>query len=683
MTNGSGIPPIQPGTARPSPVQGQVVQIVSLPDALKNNARSLRIEGEVVQQNKDGTTRIKTSEGLIDIAARGRQPQAGQKIELEIPAGTPPRQATIRPAPVQVQTPAAPPPSSTPVTAQTPATDAPESVTTTAPRPTPPPSYQPPPATQGAAPAPMPQPLTPGQQVRLTTLPPAQAQAMILQSLTALAENADPATALPAQVARAAFQAGFVARAAPDELQKSLVQTITTPKNALAQTPVTGTAPKPQTGMTPPQIPAPATIMTGGNTAPMPDMPDGLLLKTLIQPGPSLAVTAPQTGSTMPAPLPLEVGIVQLLRAGLIAHSAIETQIQAKDAAPRLFQLDLKILDIKPPGVQILPAPSGDGMTSIKSGGLPPVPQLSQGLAALQPSLQAAPAAPAVLSGIVTGFTPQRLPIVTLQWPGGALSQNFVLQFAASDLSPGSRIMFQPPAPSITAGGAAQTSFPILPLMQAGTIWPALDDMYQTLLQLAPQAAQSMARTVPSPGNPGHMGSAALLFISALRAGDIGGWLGDKKLDAITRSGKDSLLSRLSQDIGGAARANADAPSGEWRSYPVPMLWQNEIAKVMLHIKHEQGSGDREDGEDSTRFIMDLALTRMGDVQLDGMVRGKRLDLVVRTQMPVSLPMQDAMRKAYADALSHSDVYGDITFQGDFKHWVQVFKREGRVTASA
>jgi hypothetical protein len=49
-----------------------------------------------------------------------------------------------------------------------------------------------------------------------------------------------------------------------------------------------------------------------------------------------------------------------------------------------------------------------------------------------------------------------------------------------------------------------------------------------------------------------------------------------------------------------------------------------------------------------TRFIFDLSLDALGKVQLDGLFRAKRLDLIVRTLTPFSLPMQQDMRRIYS-----------------------------------
>jgi hypothetical protein len=114
------------------------------------------------------------------------------------------------------------------------------------------------------------------------------------------------------------------------------------------------------------------------------------------------------------------------------------------------------------------------------------------------------------------------------------------------------------------------------------------------------------------------------------------------------------------------------------------MLWQNEISKTLLHIRRETPE-DSKDSPDKfgTRFVMDLSLSRMGDVQIDGMLNGKRLDVILRTQMPISLSMQDAMKRAYADALDGTDIYGELGFQGDIRGWMQVTAKSDNVQISS
>ena len=162
MTDPSGIKPIAGNPAAQTGGKGQVVQIVSLPEGLESSSRAIRLQGEVVRQNQDGTVRINTPEGAIDIQVRGRQPQAGQRVEIDIPPGSPPKQANIRPAPTQAPPPAQPPPA--------PQTPAQPPAATTPPLPQTPPAQgqpAPPPQTSGTT-----QPSSPSPTQKPPPLPP-------------------------------------------------------------------------------------------------------------------------------------------------------------------------------------------------------------------------------------------------------------------------------------------------------------------------------------------------------------------------------------------------------------------------------------------------------------------------------------------------------------------------------
>ncbi len=722
MSSGSGITPAQPGGIKPSTPQAQAVQIVSLPEGLRNAARAMRVEGEVIALNKDGTVMVRTSEGNIDLSVKGRQPQQGARVEIDIPPANaqrqqaqmrtypaPPQQNAPRPSPEQPapqpapqQPPAQAPPTDTrpaPVPGQPAPQPPPQTGGTTqhsAPIPTTPPAQgQPPqvPLPQPPVPqAPLPNgqlpPMTPslpqtgqpvtdkaqiplptsyqpsatkptgtmpapnlaaGQSVRLAPYSPALAQSAIQQGIVPQTLTEGIANT---HIMRAAFQAGVIVSNAQSELQKTLVQvmrpatTAQTAQNTLLNNGIAQASAKTPSILTPPTL--------QGNAQSQSILQTQSLLPTLT---------------------------------GMVGMS--ENALTDNLAAPRLFQLDAKIVAIKS-DVMMTPQLFGqDGGADI------PTPQAnSKGFDLFKPSAgrgAQTDARPTLLTAIVTGFTPQNMPLVSIRWPGGQMSQNFVLQYPAGNLSPGTQILLEPQGqPAMPAPGAplppTSTGLsplrPLWPLMSASPLWPALDDIYQTLLISSPQLAQMMARTMPSPSAPAQLGPAALLFIAAMRTGNLENWLGDKKIDTLLRLEKSSFLSRLSGDTASALQSGNDAQSSEWRSYPIPMLWQNEISKVMLHMRHEREA--REDGEEGggSRFVMDVSLTRMGEVQLDGLVRGKRLDLVVRTELPISHSMQDAMRKAYADALTHTDVYGDIGFQSDVKGWMKVIRPEERLQQS-
>lgn len=608
MTN-SGITPPAPAPPKPaSNNASQVVKIVTLPESLQNVSRAVRLEGEVVGQNRDGTTRIKTAEGNIDVSIRGRQPQPGTKLEIDVPPGSPPKQITVRPAPQAPPPPQTEPPLTTTTTTLKPAQghqtpQAPPAATdgTTQQKPLPPAILPPalPDAPKTARPASALPPLAPDQLVRLVPIP-ADGDPALLQKM------ADPAKPLITAVTQ---QANLTAQKTQSGLIAALIQII---KSALPNTAVPPPAPagSPKTIITNPAKPEPLTLLAK--------------IVAITPPTGQPVFTAQPSSAPMPAP-----GTLNAVPPVTVPVSAIT-------------QTNLPVIQI---------------------------PMDNDG--ALQPFLLQAVPAGTVTPGTQITLLPQ-MPIS----PHGGI--------VFSTTSPG--MTGPPPATAAQSPAPAAASLPpawrvVMPLMQPSPLWPVLDEIFQTFYQATPQAAQILGRIIPSPGNAATFGPAAMLFVASTRAGDLQTWIGDKKLEMLQKLGKGSLLSRLSAETSSLTQ-KSDGPGTEWRSYPVPLLWQNEISKVMLHTRQESGGQDQDNNEGGTRFLLDLSLPRMGDVQIDGYLAGKRLDLIIRTQAAISLPMQEAMKTAYADALNGTEIFGEITFQGTLKNWVYVLKGEEKIGVS-
>lgn len=594
------------------------MQIVSLPDALQNNARAIRLEGEVVRQNNDGSVRVRTPQGDIDINVRGRQPQEGQRVEVDISAGSPPRNATLRPAP------AAPPQQPAP-----PATTAPPPTET----PLPPPPTRPLPAAppaQGQTPTPIPtdgtgQPLQPvtGQ----TPKPAPDKPGLPAQG----AETAPPKKSLPSLPPLAA---GTTVKLVAQPLATETIST--------------------------------TILKTQTQAATIAQKTQGTLMSTLLQ----------AVKSVLPDSL-----TAQATNNGLSNIKPGATPATPQNIAMQPLVLSAKIVSLTLPSGQTLTVPTP--VTSMAA-----TPQTT----------------PSLLTVTIAEVTPQNQPIVPVPVDAKGTIQNFVLQSPPATVPVGTQITLQPqviastpvmtgdaslmPLPASTGAAMPQpiSTLPpawraMLPLMQASPLWPAMDELFQTFYQATPQAAQVLGRTIPSPSNGANFGAAVMLFAAALKSGDLQAWMGEKKLEMIQKLGKDSILSRLSGETSSLA-ANNDASATDWKSFPIPLLWQNEISKILFHVRKEPSENEQEQGQGGTRFVMDLSLTRMGDVQLDGLVRGRRLDLIVRTQLPVSAMMQEAMATAYSTALDGTDIYGEIGFQSDRTNWENILQRQDTLAAS-
>lgn len=646
--------------------------------------KAIRLEGEITRVNQDGSVRVQTPRGDIDVKLpaderhQQRPPQVGQRVEVEVqppPRNAPeqPPQVTIRPAPVdtpQVQTER---PSATPVQVEVsdsrPAQTQPR-VEAQIVRPAPTnPNAPPPPNTFPEA----------GSLVRLEPVSPQQLEQLVTNRQLVVAEAAQNTLSqlpvldvLPVQTAAAPITTSVQSTPAP--LQEAIAplafaQTQSAPSLLLLQPTATTQNVPPQAAKTTQQVTLPPLL------------------------------TALNSGVTTTSDTQINVPILTRAQAAVVQLQTLATNTPLETPPPATPQ-DARIGQIQPPQVSLTPptqaaAPASPFFT-------PPETVPNNPVITAQKSTQ--------ITGTVIAKTEAQIPVVQFNVPqstgapvpataqplGTAApltpvqQQTFILQFPSDALILGSRIDVTPQSLITTsttspAQGATLTqATPALPFANIAfpQPWPVMQEIQQTLLQqstkAAAQSAQAFTASIPNPANSAQFGAAALFFVAAARGGDLSSWLGDKAAEILRSSGKSSLLSRLNGDAA-TGRSAPDATPGEWRGMNIPLAWNGDIQKIALHYKHDSQSGDDEkaSGNKGTRFIFDLNLDVMGKVQVDGFFRpvssdGPRLDVVLRTEERFSGSMQAEMRRIYMDAIKPSQVGGELSFQDGDTAWVMI-----------
>ncbi len=288
------------------------------------------------------------------------------------------------------------------------------------------------------------------------------------------------------------------------------------------------------------------------------------------------------------------------------------------------------------------------------------------------------------MQALLIGHTNEKLPVIALPTfdAGGLMSDPllFTLHQPQATVTPDSVITLTP----VTLPVTAQTATPTMQLAEMNVpqlanffatpeTWQLMQELQQALIQVAPRAAQAMASMTPSPTTPAQFGGTALFFIAALKGGDLQQWLGDKAVEALKKAGKGILLTRLGQEGNALARLGAEPATQDWRSLSLPLYYEQEFQKIALHYRHEKDPENPDDPRGKqVRFIFDLSLDAMGNVQLDGLFRAPRLDLIVRTTQAFSSAMQQEMRRAYVSALEQTRVTGELSFQNKLEQWVKI-----------
>ena len=203
-------------------------------------------------------------------------------------------------------------------------------------------------------------------------------------------------------------------------------------------------------------------------------------------------------------------------------------------------------------------------------------------------------------------------------------------------------------------GGAAQ------PVMGLG-LAAELNETLASLRKLDPGLAdRAVQRAVAAPGD--RMASTLLFFLAALKSGDFTGWFGAEAVQALKSRARADLAARLAETFGQQMRFAEQPAADEWQALFIPLQDGEAVRQLRLfYRRYRQGGGD--DPDHDTRFIVEIESSRLGGMQLDGLVRAERFDLVLRSHRPLPDEALLDISEIYADGLAITGQKGKIAFQ--------------------
>lgn len=190
--------------------------------------------------------------------------------------------------------------------------------------------------------------------------------------------------------------------------------------------------------------------------------------------------------------------------------------------------------------------------------------------------------------------------------------------------------------------------------------WENLRRAIEGLAASDPSAAQTaLGRAVAQPGQ--RMAAGLLFLVAALRGGDIGMLLGERAVRSLERTGRGALLGRLSEELGVLNRL-ATQPSGDWRAFFLPVQHpEGPITPVRMFFRQQRNRKGQL--EPTTRFVVETELTRLGPLQIDGLARAQRVDLVLRTREALPEEARRDIDAIVQSAAAEGRFAGSIAFQ--------------------
>lgn len=491
------------------------------------------------------------------------------------------------------------------------------------------------------------------------------------------------------------------------------------PTQATVQLPPTAlpAAAPPVTAMAIPQPLPPATtvaLATAGGTAPA--LPSVAVPVGGVVPAPALAILLPGMsvraqvlaampgGATALPGMPGPAGLAAPMQAGLGGLPVTGPLGSPPAASPALPGTGMPPASLAgapsaggPAGMTVPTTPAGQALPGqilpAQSAGGSPTPGAAVAGASAGGSAAPTPAEGSIVgpAGIGTlrvlsvGDSPARAAIgggpVTVATVTGAqiagqpvvsTDRGLLVLQAHPGLPAGTRLTLEalpPPAP---------TTLPRLaPLDPMGSRdWPALQHALDALAQSDPQSARALTSAILPQVNA-RLATNMALFMGIVRGGiDPRAWIGDRGARALEAAGRGELVDRLAEDLRGLQRQAEGAAGGEWRTYPLPLLHDGMMDRVVVRVRRREDDEEAEaEGPErrggGTRFLVDVNLSRLGPIQLDGLVRPKRLDLIVRSRDALPEGLRTELRGIYAGALADLRLAGDLGFQsGRGAAWV-------------
>lgn len=171
-----------------------------------------------------------------------------------------------------------------------------------------------------------------------------------------------------------------------------------------------------------------------------------------------------------------------------------------------------------------------------------------------------------------------------------------------------------------------------------------------------------------SPPTPQGLTAGLMVFIAALKGSDFRNWLGKSNSEWLEKNGHDLLLRRAEIDFATLARAYGEPQPHQWQSLFFPFVVAGELHQARMFTKRDKKKdGDRNKKGDDTRFVLEVELSQLGEMQMDGFVRKRereiQFDLIIRSHSELPDAIKHDILTIYNSTGELTGYRGSVAFQ--------------------
>lgn len=416
-------------------------------------------------------------------------------------------------------------------------------------------------------------------------------------------------------------------------------------------------------------------------TTAAPRSPSSPITATIVSPAP-----ASPAAPSLPAGTSLAVRIVA-------PEPAVQpsSPIPAANIAPALSTYTRTAVAAAPPANSPPPTLAAPAPAAAAPPQAPPDPraELLALAAAVKAPPAAAPATPAATpSPIIPAATPPAVPagqvivgtVVAPEPSGATLVQTPLGTLRLSTPTPlaiGSKVMLETlPLP---AAQAAPLPAPVpAPFTEIARQWTSLQQIAQLLASSGLPMQPGMPSLLPSAsGNaisPKEISSGLMFFIAALKGGNFRNWLGENSVQWLQNNGHAALLKKAEAEFTFMGRTFAETPvpgqpQQPWQALVFPFAAYGHWQQARIFVKRDRDPEKKQPGkkQGDTRFVIEVTLSQLGEMQMDGFVRRKKeateFDLFIRSHAPLDREVEREISRIYSETGEAAGYRGSLVFQ--------------------
>ena len=257
---------------------------------------------------------------------------------------------------------------------------------------------------------------------------------------------------------------------------------------------------------------------------------------------------------------------------------------------------------------------------------------------------------------------------IVAQTPSGqtilSIEERFLILNGALKHPIGTNLFLQFPLNPIEQNRAQSRNSNIPFALSAFPNWSNLEELLDKLNYSEKTSTQKefLENIISKPGK--NLTASLAYFISAVRTGKAANWTGTL-FNEQAFSNRGRFSEQLQDDFNFMQKASEPSDTG-WRGFFLPLLDENHLSIIQFFLRNENNRKHQakiKKDNDAVQFLLEVNLTTIGTMQIEGRIKNKELDLIIRTRKFLKGPLKQGIERVFVKTLSTSELVGKLTFR--------------------